>query len=215
MHVSSYFSAYKAENAYRAGMASDLLTATSLGRRVKAARRRRGFKSAAALAEAADAPQVTPQVVMNIESGRTPDPTVSQLLNIAAALQVSPALLLAPLGRRRDGLDLVGLTPELSKMTVSDFDAWLSAGEAWQPSSPAGWEELHHLEAVRNLDRLFSERARLRTAAALEDEALKQAGQQAGPMSFGRQAEDTEARIQQLKSYLENAGWDLSGWGEL
>jgi hypothetical protein len=71
-------------------------------------------------------PKVTASVIQNIESGRKADLSVSQLLDIAMGLGVSPLVLLVPLGRPFQPVDLPGVGADVSALTVHEFDNWLT-----------------------------------------------------------------------------------------
>ena len=98
----------------------------SLGGRIAAFRKARGFSSTDQLAAAIGDGKMSGPVLRNIESGRKGDLSVSQLLNIAWALKVSPLLILAPLGRPSDPLDLPNLVSSLQCTSVAEFDKWVS-----------------------------------------------------------------------------------------
>jgi transcriptional regulator with XRE-family HTH domain len=195
---------------------TEFLDGVHIGRRIKAARKRRGIRSIRALAEKINAENITEAILMNIEAGRKQDLTVSQLLNIAHALRISPAFLLAPLGRPDDPLDLPHLSDDFHHMTIRQFDAWLTG----EPNGPYPWttpderEERLQLQAMRELDGLKRERARLTTALDLEQslEANTSADQGMQPWrSFQTQIDEITQRIDQLRTYLHNAGWQPDG----
>lgn len=96
--------------------------------------------------------------LQNIETGRLTNVSVSQLLNIAFALKVAPSLLLAPLGRPTDKIDLPNLSSGLAAMTTVEFDAWLTGANTggYRPTNAA---ELA-LPPLRRLDVKRLERTR-------------------------------------------------------
>jgi hypothetical protein len=69
---------------------------------------------------------VTASVIQNIESGRKADLSVSQLLDIAMGLGVSPLVLLVPVGAPFQLVDLPGVGDDVSSLTVHDLDQWLT-----------------------------------------------------------------------------------------
>jgi len=71
---------------------ADQRTAPTVGARIAAARKARGFKSTKDLADAIPGDSITGSILQNIEAGRKNDLAVAQLLNIAWALAVSPHL---------------------------------------------------------------------------------------------------------------------------
>lgn len=129
--------------------------AEGFGRRLARYRKRLGFDSAHALA-ARTGGRVSEAVLQNIESGRKPDPSVAQLLEISHALGISPLLLLAPLETPHATLDLVGIGEELRSMTAAQFDAWargteaVTAGRA--PALLLRWEIDQIRALIRELD---------------------------------------------------------------
>lgn len=98
----------------------------SLGRRLAELRRERGFATARALAQELEGSGISEAVIQNIEAGRKPDITVSQLLNLSMALRTSPLFLLSAYGRPLDALDLPNLSAAVSALTNADLDAWIS-----------------------------------------------------------------------------------------
>lgn len=136
----------------------------SIGTRIKAARRQRGYRTTRELAEAVPAGNVTPAVLENIESGRKADIHISQLLNIARALGVPPSMLLAPIGDPNGALDLPNLSDDFKGMTPAEFDSWLSATPAsyYQPRLAAERVDIDILSSLRGLGTLLRELDRLR-----------------------------------------------------
>jgi len=82
--------------------------------------------TAADLAARIPNPKVTASVIQNIESGRKADLSVSQLLDIAMGLGVSPLVLLVPVGAPFQRVDLPGVGDDVSSLTVHEFDQWLT-----------------------------------------------------------------------------------------
>ena len=74
---------------------------TGFGLRLAEYRRDRGFRDAGALADAVEQldpdTKVTRSTIINLEAGRKPDPTVSEVVILARALGVHPAALLLDL----------------------------------------------------------------------------------------------------------------------
>jgi transcriptional regulator with XRE-family HTH domain len=195
----------------------DYRNADNLGDRVQAARRMRGIRSRQELVDRIGHGSVTEPILANIEGGRKGDLSVSQLLNIAFALQLSPSYLLAPMGNPTSQLDLPNLTPELANLTPRQLDAWLSG----TPSAPLQWgtvdeeSERHQLAALRELDLLLRERRRLSGVLALEAERPPieaPAAERALWESTEDRLAETELRIEQLTKYLGSAGWMVDEW---
>ncbi|GMA94749.1 hypothetical protein GCM10025881_15730 [Pseudolysinimonas kribbensis] len=78
---------------------ADYAAAGSIGSRIAAARRSRGYRSVAELESALAGTGISQAVLANIESGRKADLDVSQVLNIARVLKVPVSFLLAPMSR--------------------------------------------------------------------------------------------------------------------
>lgn len=100
--------------------------ANPIGSRIAAFRRKAGFDKAADLAAAIANERITTSVIQNIESGRKSDLSVTQLLEIAHALSVSPVVLLAPMNHRAAPIDIPNVSEGIGAMTVDQFDRWVS-----------------------------------------------------------------------------------------
>ena len=98
----------------------------SIGKRIADYRKSRKIGTAADLAARIPNPKVTASVIQNIESGRKADLSVSQLLDIAMGLGVSPLVLLVPVGSPFQEVDLPGVGDDVSSLTVHEFDQWLT-----------------------------------------------------------------------------------------
>ncbi|MGA0568123.1 helix-turn-helix domain-containing protein [Rathayibacter sp. KR2-224] len=177
---------------------------SGIGQRIKELRRRRGYRSTTELAERVLGGNVTAAVLENIESGRKADLSVSQLLNIARALRVPPAYLLADITAPGSSLDLPNLSDDFAEMTAGEFEAWFSGTLAGDYRSPDPDERLDllQLEAYRTLSRL--RREMVRQAAA--NEALRDQGVSAQ----GSRSVALEAEAAELEDYLQRAGWTIS-----
>ena len=191
-------------------------TAATVGARIAAARKMRGFKSTKELAAAIPGDSVTGSILQNIEAGRKNDLAVAQLLNIAAALKISPLFILAPLGSPHDRLDLPNISPAVAAMSVAEFDAWVSGltNGGYQALSADEYSERAQLEAFRELLAARRELRHLETMPQFEytkewlisqetDDAVIRANIQT-------RIEETKRRISQLEIYLGSAGWGLS-----
>ncbi|AYG03869.1 helix-turn-helix domain-containing protein [Gryllotalpicola protaetiae] len=142
---------------------TDFRGADGIGTRIKLARRERGFRTTRELAEAVPDGNVSPAVLENIESGRKADISVSQLLNIARALDVPPSLLLAPVARPEALLDLPNLSADFNGMTSAEFDSWFSSSPAgyYRPRLAAERADIELLGSLRELGVLRRELERL------------------------------------------------------
>ncbi|HEY5222315.1 MAG TPA: hypothetical protein VIJ18_04595 [Microbacteriaceae bacterium] len=143
---------------------TDYLQQTSVGSRIKLARRARGFRTTRELADSIPGGNVTAAILENIESGRKADISVTQLLNIARALSVPPSILLAPIGHPNSPLDLPNLSDDFDGMTAAEFDCWFSATPAssYRPSLAAERADIDILNSLRELGTLWREVERLR-----------------------------------------------------
>ncbi|NEN07640.1 helix-turn-helix transcriptional regulator [Diaminobutyricibacter tongyongensis] len=149
---------------------TDFRSETTLGSRIKLARRQRGFRTTREFADAIEGGNVTAAVLENVESGRKADISVSQLLNIAKALGVPPSMLLAPIGRPNARLDLPNLSDDFDTMTAAEFDCWLSATPAssYRPTLAAERVDVDILNTLRELGTLRREVERLRIVLAVQ-----------------------------------------------
>ena len=180
----------------------------------------RGFKSTKELAAAIPGDSVTGSILQNIEAGRKNDLAVAQLLNIAAALRLSPLFILAPLGSPHEHLDLPNISPAVAGMSVAEFDAWVSGltDGSYRALSVDELSERTQLEAFRELLAARRELRRLELRPRI-DEAKEW---QESPGGLEDQAilhdvqfriDDTKRRISQLEVYLGSAGWGVDSHG--
>ncbi len=204
MHIVSTwqaFDGYPVEMAEYSGPAS-------VGARVAAARRARGYRSAAELGVVLEGTGITPAVLANIESGRKSDLDVSQVLNLAKILELPVSFLLAPLARPNDPVDLPNLIPELAAMTASEFDAWLCSIPNAEYTATKAHErsDRAELQALRELRVLERELRRLKIVNDLEtsvgrpvelEEAMK------------RRVSSTEYELEQLRNFLKSSGLEI------
>jgi transcriptional regulator with XRE-family HTH domain len=192
---------------------ADFRTATTVGARIAALRKARGFASTKALAEAIPGDSITESILQNIEANRKNDLAVAQLLNIAAALRVSPLFILAPLGSPHEHLDLPNITPAVAEMSVAEFDAWVSGltNGGYRPVTVDELSERNQLEALRELLAERRELHRLQVIVDLEKEIPTTADGSPAPEwdTTGLRIEEAKRRISQLEIYLGSAGWGV------
>jgi len=185
---------------------ADFRSERTLGARIQAARKARGFRTTLDLANAIDGGNVSESIIENIEAGRKASIDVSQLLNIAMALGIAPSYLLAPLGRPREGIDLPNLSRAFEGMSSVEFDSWFSnvPESGFQPQSISERNASSELQALREWASLTREVARLEVARELEVAAE-------GGLAARTEARLTFARDEKkrLESYLGTAGWEL------
>lgn len=197
---------------YPVGMA-DFKTVPSIGGRIAAIRKARGFKSTKDLADAVPNDSVTESILQNIEAGRKNDLAVSQLINIAWALKISPLFLLAPLGSPDGKLDLPNLSDEVNALTVAQFDAWVaSLGDGvYIPTRLDERYERSELAALRELHELRRELERF-----VVMQRLTLADNSQGPDaefiidSNQTRIDVTASRIRELENYLAPGGWEIT-----
>jgi transcriptional regulator with XRE-family HTH domain len=192
---------------------ADFRTATTVGARIAALRKARGFASTKALAEAIPGDSVTESILQNIEANRKNDLAVAQLLNISAALRVSPLFILAPLGSPHEHLDLPNITPDVAAMSVAEFDAWVSGmtNGGYRPVTADELSERNQLEALRELLAERRELHRLQVIIDLEKEIPTSVDGAPAPgwNTTELRIEEAQRRISQLEIYLGSAGWGV------
>lgn len=182
-------------------------SAKAVGSRIQALRRARGMRTSKDLADAIGG-TMTVSIIENIELGRKANLDVSQLLNIAMALQVPPSYILAPMNDPSAELDLPGLSSAFDGMTAIEFDAWFSSIDAgaYMARTLPGRNSLVELNALREWHTLNAEIRRLHVMLQLEEEALSHY-----PYD-GRTRErlqDAQRSIRRLGPLLNAGGWDL------
>jgi transcriptional regulator with XRE-family HTH domain len=188
-------------------------SASGLGARIQALRKFRGMRTARDLADAIDYENLTESIIENIEAGRKTDLPVSQLLNIAYALQVPPTYLLVPLDDPLAILDLPNLSPELASMSPLQFDAWLSGigTGAFRSPTAADHSSRAELQALRELDALRREQHRIQTINSLKSDPSI-SGDPSGDLESARldaRQIDVASQIELVETFLRSAGWAL------
>ena len=180
----------------------------SIGARIRAARRARGFRTAKDLAAAIEGGKLSEAIIENIEAGRKADLSVSQLFNIAMALKVPVSFLAAPMARPGANLDLPNLSAEFSTMTSEEFDGWLSSvtSGAYRVEHNAERNDRAELQLLRELQSLVREKQRLEVILQLN--TLSES-EQDGPLRSTTSARLADITRQQhaIQGQLEEAGW--------
>ena len=192
---------------------ADYRTAPTVGARIAAARKVRGFKSTKDLADAIPGDSITGSILQNIEAGRKNDLAVAQLLNIAWALGVSPTWILAPIGSPSEHIDLPNIIPAIRDLTVAEFDAWLSGNVegVYMPETSDEHNDRIQLAALREL---LKEKRELQRLALLnpayveivEDLASDEAKDFLQDVE--QRSRTSTLRIAQLEKFLASAGWE-------
>jgi transcriptional regulator with XRE-family HTH domain len=193
---------------------ADYRTAPTVGSRIAAARKARGFKSTKDLADAIPGDSITGSILQNIEAGRKNDLAVAQLLNIAWALGVSPTWILAPIGSPAEHIDLPNIIPEIRDLTVAEFDAWLSGNidGVYMPETSDEHNDRVQLAALREL---FKEKRELKRLILIQRVSFENEDDPAGGEvtrflhNVVQRVEDSRRRIGQLERFLASANWEL------
>ena len=190
----------------------DFRSEQTLGARIQAARKARGFRTTRELAGAIDGGNVSESIIENIEAGRKVVLDVSQLLNIAMALRVPLSYLLAPLGEPDRPLDLPNLSEAFAGMTAIEFDAWLASApdSRYQPESLEERNATSELHALREWSSLTRETSRLQTMLELERATTGTAGTESSLLrSTEARLADARREADRLAAYLKSAGWKI------
>ncbi len=124
-------------------------------------------------------------------------------------------VLLAPMGKPTEVLDLPGLSDELSKLTVVEFDAWLAGlhGGAHSWTSSEDQSERAQLAAMREVAVQRLERDRLRTVLKVERSSALSADDIEALKRWDTTEErlaQTDRSIAKLTAFLSSAGWKLA-----
>jgi transcriptional regulator with XRE-family HTH domain len=109
---------------------------TPIGLRVARERVGQGL-SASGLADRINDPAITRAVITNIERGRKPDPTVSEIVKIAFGLNLSPLELIVDVENPFAPLDLHRLTGPLSEMSGLEYARYASIFSRRGDQTPA------------------------------------------------------------------------------
>lgn len=185
---------------------TDYSAERSIGARIAAARRARGYRTTKEFVAVMAGTGISVAVLENIESGRRSNLDIVHIFNIAHALHVPVSALLVPISRPDDVVDLPNLDPELARMTAAQFDAWLTGSTtgAYVAATADERNDLAELNALRELQEAVRELRRLETVSQLraeEPEPLRQA--------TAAQIEAAQVRADGLRSYLQSAGWEI------
>lgn len=178
----------------------------SIGARIAAARRARGYRTTKELATVMTGTGITTAVLENIESGRRANLDISTVLNLAHTLRVPVSALLAPISRPDDLVDLPNLNERLAGMTAVQFDAWISGSTtgAYTAATADERNALAELNTLRELQTAKRELHRLEVLAQLTGDE---------PDELRRMTTDqidaAQARIDSLTAYLRSAGWEI------
>lgn len=124
-----------------------------IGRRIAMYRKLCGFKNTFELADQIDNPRVTHAVIANIESGRRKDPSVSEVIEIARGLGISPLFLLAPALTPTAQMDLTNVSDDVSRISSDAFMRWfmLEDSELFRREIP----QLNLYQTFKNVQLLF------------------------------------------------------------
>lgn len=183
---------------------------SSIGARIKATRRQRGYRTTRELAEAMPGSNLTESILENIESGRKADLAISQLLNIARALAIPPSFLLAPLGTPEADLDLPNLSEAFNGMNAAEFDSWLAAipTSGYRSLVAAERADIDQLNALRDLHTQRREIQRLHAIMQIQSETGDTDLSAALPVTKNR-LDAAHSAARQLEGFLRSAGWAI------
>ncbi|RXZ51851.1 helix-turn-helix domain-containing protein [Agromyces binzhouensis] len=184
---------------------TDYRAEPSIGARIRAARRQRGYRTTRDLAEALTGTKITESVLENIESGRKADLTLGQFLSIAYALRIAPSYLLARMVEPNAPLDLQNLSEDLASLTTLEFDAWLSGSTAGahRPGSATERQERHDLDLLRELAATQREISRQEVIQALDQDGTES---EAPPASTATRLAVLRLREEELTQLLKSSG---------
>ena len=182
----------------------------SIGARIKAARRARGFRTAKDLADSIPGGKLTESIIENIEAGRKADLSISQLFNIAMALNVPVSFLAAPMARPGANLDLPNLSTDFDTMTSEQFDAWLSSitTGAYRVEHNAERNDRAELQLLRELQSLQREQQRLQVVLDLGNSNDDEQDNPLSSTTSGRLA-DIAKQLDAISAHLREAGWSV------
>ncbi|MGV8851724.1 MAG: helix-turn-helix domain-containing protein [Rhodoglobus sp.] len=96
-----------------------------IGERIAKYRKLAGFKTAKALSDALG-DGVTVAVIQNIESGRRRDLSISQLIRIADAVEISPVFLMYDIELPGKTVAIEGAPDRVGSMRGVEFDMWFT-----------------------------------------------------------------------------------------
>ncbi len=188
---------------------TDFGSAATVGGRIQALRRARGLRTAKDLADAIGG-SITESIIENIEMGRKSTLDVSQLLNIAMALQVPPSFLLAPMNDPLGTLDLPNLSSAFDGMTAIEFDSWLSAlpDGVYYPTSFDERTTGMEVNSLRAWAALRAEVPRLEVMLAMESSVI---GDDSSiyVRSTAERLANARRDLERLTAMLNSAGWEL------
>lgn len=180
----------------------------SIGARIKAARRARGFRTAKDLADSIVGGKLTEAIIENIEAGRKADLSISQLFNIAMALKVPVSFLAAPMARINAPLDLPNLSADFDGMTSEQFDGWISSttSGAYRVEHNGERNDRAELALLRELQTLTREQHRLQVLLDLSEQSGSEVNNPLSSSTSTRLADLAKQRAA-IEAQLHNAGW--------
>jgi transcriptional regulator with XRE-family HTH domain len=153
-------------------------------------------------------------VIQNIEAGRKPDISVSDLLNLAFALRIPPTFLLFPMAGPMRPVDLVGLSPDLEALQSGALEAWIAAEVLPYGVTFSEAADLDRLKAQREYLRLSKEVRRLWRSRIVERRLDEEDPPSPEALESRRRWDTTEARLKahqerldELRTQLQDDGW--------
>jgi hypothetical protein len=190
---------------------TDYRSESSIGARIRATRRQRGYRTTNDLASVMPGSNITAAILENIESGRKAELSISQLLNIARALAIPPSFLLAPMTTPDAKLDLPNLGDAFTDMNAAQFDSWLAAipTSGYRSTVAAERTDIDQLNALRDLQTQRRAARRLSALLQIESDAGDPELETAAPATRNR-LKSVQSDARQLEEFLRSAGWAIN-----
>lgn len=172
-----------------------------IGARIK---RYRGNITAEDLAQRIGNPRITRSVIANIESGRKPDPTITQLIEIASALRVPLAALVVDVEAPFSPIDLKNVSVSLFAVRNFELLEGVLSPDADLGGSDRTWQIIHTTRKLLSIDDDIHEEERaIRDRLSLLDDPELDDVQRAeleGALDWGR---DNIKRLTARRSLTE------------
>lgn len=154
--------------------------------------------------------KLTEAILENIESGRKADLNVSQLLNLSWTLGIPPSMILAPLTRPDDLLDLPNLGDAFKGVSVAELDSWLGGvpSSSYRASTVAERNDRDQLNTFRESRTVRREIRRLTVVLGLEGDS-DDADLNSQVAITQRKIDALSNELKDLEDYLRSAGWAI------
>jgi transcriptional regulator with XRE-family HTH domain len=126
----------------------------TIGRRIARYRKMMGFSNTKELAEQIANPRISHAVISNIESGRRNDPSVSEVIEIARGLGISPIFLLVSALDPVAKVDLPNVSNEMTQTSSDEFLKWFLLDSSRLMRRETNQVELY--QTFRNIQQLVT-----------------------------------------------------------